>query len=250
MCKNEKMLLLLSGHMDGCNTPEEEAQLEAHLAECPDCRRILTEYEQLDAGIADFAQAPPADFTANVMRAVEAEPHHFTEKKPRRFFFGFATAAAAVAAVFLLAVGSGKLPLPGLASARLINSGMKSADEAAAEEPAAMAAEAPAAEEAAPAEAEMSFSPAAGEELFPANVDCAALARSENCPVGLLYADPADLPELEDAPSLRLDGGIRYDITQKTLNELANRFTDLQIFEPDGYLPDDRGPAVLIVVTE
>ena len=73
MCKNEKMLLLLSGHLDGCNTAEEEALLQAHLAECPDCRRILTEYEKIDAGIAGLTQAPPANFTANVMRAVQAD---------------------------------------------------------------------------------------------------------------------------------------------------------------------------------
>ena len=57
MCKNEEMLLLLSGHLDGCNTAEEEAMLEAHVAECPDCRRILTEYERFDAGIGGYSVA-------------------------------------------------------------------------------------------------------------------------------------------------------------------------------------------------
>ena len=257
MCKNEKMLLLLSGHLDGCNTAEEEARLEAHLAECPDCRRILTEYEKIDAGIADLTQAPPANFTANVMRAVEAEPHQAAPAKPRKFSFGFATAVAAAAAIFLLAVGSGKLPQLGLTSAKLNDSAMKSADAEpmAADEPMAEAESAPAAEpmaEAAEAEIpETTFARAAqGADILPANVDCAALARAENRPVGLLFAEPADLPELEGASSLPLNGGFRYDVTQETLDELAERFGDLQVFEPEGYLPEDDNPAYLIVVTD
>ena len=257
MCKNEEMLLLLSGHMDGCNTAEEEALLEAHLAECPDCRRILTEYEKIDAGLADFDQALPDDFTKNVMRAVSAEPRVAESKKPRRFTFGFATAAAAVAAVLLLAIGSGALPQLGTASAKLNNSAMKSADAmepAAAEEPMAEAEPAPADEPMAAEPAadtpKAAFAESARENDFPANVDCAALAHSEQRPVALLYADPADLPELEGAPSLPLDGGVRYDVTQETLDALAKRFGDLQIFEPEGYLPEGDNPAYLIVVDE
>ena len=250
MCKNEKMLLLLSGHLDGCNTAEEEALLQAHLAECPDCRRILTEYEKIDAGIAGLTQAPPANFTANVMRAVQAEPRTAAPKKPRRFSFGFGTAAAAVAAIFLLAVGSGKLPQLGAGRAMLNDAAVKSADA----EPAEIAAEEPAAaaETDTPAAAEPEAMYAAGTQLnrMPANVDCAALARAENRPVGLLYADPAELPELDSAPSLPLDGGTRYEVTQKSLDALALRFDDLQVFEPEGYLPEEDHPAYLIVVEQ
>ena len=130
MCKNEEMLLLLSGHLDGCNTAEEEAMLEAHVAECPDCRRILTEYERFDAGIGDLTQEPPAGFTAGVMRAIKEDQPKAVDKKPRRFTFGFATAVAAVAAVFLLAIGSGMLPQLGFAGAKLNTPVMKSADVA------------------------------------------------------------------------------------------------------------------------
>ena len=268
MCKNEKMLLLLSGHLDGCNTSEEEAMLQAHLAQCPDCRRILTEYEKIDAGIADLTQAPPANFTANVMRAVQAEPRRAEPKKPRRFSFGFGTAAAAVAAVLLLAIGAGRLPQLSLGSAKLSDAAVPepkeawpaaAAEEPAAEEPAAEAepepmeepAEAEESAEAASEEApEAAFSESLGEHHFPASVDCAALSRAENLAVGLLYADPADLPELKDAPSLPLDGGTRYEVTQESLDELASRFDDLQVFEPEGYLPEDETPAYLIVIDQ
>ena len=249
MCKNEEMLLLLSGHADGCNTPEEEARLQAHLAECPDCRRVLEEYEAMDAAIAGLPLAMPENFTANVMRAVEAEPRKAEAKKPRRFTFGFATAAAAVAAIMLLAIGSGKLPIPGNTSARLNIFPSKSAESPAAEE---YAAQEPASEpEAAPAEAKPGATlqaPAVASGPMAANVACAALARAENRPVGVLYADPAELTELVHAPSLPLDGGMRYEIDQKTLYDLAVRFADLQIYEPDGFRPQDDAPAYLIVV--
>ena len=265
MCKNEKMLLLLSGHLDGCNTSEEEALLQEHLAQCPDCRRILTEYEKIDAGIADLTQAPPASFTANVMRAVQAEPRRAEPKKPRRFSFGFGTAVAAVAAILLLAIGAGKLPQLSTGSAKLSDAAIPEAEEAwpaaADEEPAAEAeaepepmeepAEAEEAAEAASEEApEAAFMENLGEHHFPASVDCAALSRAENLAVGLLYADPEDLPELKDAPSLPLDGGTRYEVTQESLDELASRFDDLQVFEPEGYLPEDETPAYLIIIDQ
>ena len=118
--------------------------------------------------------------------------------------------------------------------------------EDAAAEPAA------AAETDTPAAAEPEAMYAAGTQLnrMPANVDCAALARAENRPVGLLYADPAELPELDGAPSLPLDGGTRYEVTQKSLDALALRFDDLQVFEPEGYLPEEDHPAYLIVVEQ
>ena len=252
MCENEEMLLLLSGRLDGCNTPEEEARLDIHLAECPDCRRVFEEYKALDAGLAGLTRKAPVNFTANVMRAVEAEPAAAAPKKNRRWTFGFGTAAAAIAAVLLLAIGSGMLPQMRMGSAKMADSIKASADEAM-PEPAYDAEPAPAAEEA-PAEAAMeepeaAFAEAMPARALPANVDCAALANDENCSVGLLYADPAGIPELEGVPSLPLDGGMRYEISQKTLNDLGARFPDLQIFEPEGCLPGDGDPAYLIVVT-
>lgn len=238
MCKNEQMLILLSGHLDGCNTPEEEARLEAHLAQCPDCRTTLEEYRRGDALLASLRQQAPADFTANVMRAVEAEPRKVVQAPKRKWHFGYATAVAAIAAVVILAAGS--LPGPGAGSAKL----SMSADLAQTTEEAPQAAE----PEAAPFEApQTSFAEAQDADFLPANVDCAALARAEHCPVGLIYADPSDLGELSDAPSLPLSGGVRYSVTQKTLDALRARYEEMQVYEPEGYLPADDNPAYLIV---
>ena len=48
----EEAMELLSGSIDGENTPEEERRLQAHLAECPACRALLEAYRAVDAATA------------------------------------------------------------------------------------------------------------------------------------------------------------------------------------------------------
>ena len=257
MCENEKMQLLISGHLAGCNTPEEEQALQAHLAECADCRQALEEYEKLDALLRSVRIEAPEGLVENVMRAVEAEPRRSEPAKKRRLPFGFATAAAAVAAVLLLAVNAGWLPGLTQGSAKLFP--MKSADivEPAAEaepvpepEAAAEAMPAPAEEPAAAEEPEASYSAATESPRdLPANVDVQALADAEFCPVGVLYADPAEIPELEGKASLPLSGGLRYTLRQSELNAIAADY-DMTVYMPESYTNDDNGRALLIVVTE
>ena len=47
----EDALVLLSGHLDGENSEEEEAQLSAHLRQCPACRELLAAFQAADQGI-------------------------------------------------------------------------------------------------------------------------------------------------------------------------------------------------------
>lgn len=250
MCENEKMQLLISGHLDGCNTPEEERALQEHLARCPDCRQALKEYERIDALLRSIPPAEvPEGLTERIMQAVEAEPRRSAPAKKRKLPFGFATAAAAVAAVLLLAVSSGWLPGMGNGSAKLFAS--KSADAempAAAAEPAC--AEEPEAEEPAAIAPEAAYSAATETPAgLPANVDAQALADAELCPVGVLYADPAGIPELEGRSSLPLSGGLRYTLRQSELNAIAAGY-DLTVYTPESYINDDNGRALLIVVTQ
>ena len=248
MCENEKMQLLLSGHLDGCNTPEEEQALQAHLAECADCRQALEDYKRYDDILRAARQAAPAGFTAGVMKAVEAEPRRSAPAKRRKLPFGFATAVAAAAAVLLLAVNAGLLPGMGNGSAKLFAS--KSADIA---EPAAEAEPAPepeAVEEPAAIAPDASFSAATEAPAgLPANVDAQALADAEFCPVGVLCADPAGIPELEGKAPLSLSGGLRYTLRQSELNAIAAG-RDMQIYTPETYAPDGNGRALLIVVAQ
>lgn len=97
---------LLSGHIDGVNTEEEEAKLQEHLAVCPACRTLLQELEQTDALLAQ-TPAPPADLTARIMKQIP-------KKRRRRGLLYFAAPAAtlATAAVLALAVfGAWNLPV-------------------------------------------------------------------------------------------------------------------------------------------
>ena len=244
MCRNEEMQLLLSGRLDGCNTLEEEQALDQHLAECADCRQALEDYKKIDELLRETRQAAPAEFTANVMRAVEAEPRRVEAKpKKRRLPFGFATAAAAVAAALILAVNAGWLPGLNQGTAKLFPH--KAAD---AVEPEAAPAEVPEA-----VEEEAALAPAPKERAaLPANVDARALAQAEGCPVGVLYADPAEIPELEGREALALDGGLRYSLTEDEFYALAGQYADrdLTIYTPVHQPPDTAGNAILIVVTE
>lgn len=101
----EEALVLLSGHLDGANTPEEEARLEDHLARCPDCRRILDAYTAMDQGILELSEEPPAQLHDRIMAAVAAEAKPRRRRRVRPAVMGLAAAA-----VLCLALGLGYLP--------------------------------------------------------------------------------------------------------------------------------------------
>lgn len=102
----EEALLLLSGHLDGQNTGEEEAQLQAHLAACEDCRRLLEDLQALDQGVLSLEEEPPADLCESVMAAIRREAPR--QKKKRRWVLP----ATAAAAVLVLLAGAGALAAP------------------------------------------------------------------------------------------------------------------------------------------
>lgn len=97
----EEALPLLSAHLDGENSPEEEAALQAHLARCAACREILEAYEAIDRGVARPEADPPEALHANVMAQVRRRA-----RPRRRRWLGI----AAVAAVLALVIAAGRLP--------------------------------------------------------------------------------------------------------------------------------------------
>ncbi len=102
---------LISLHIDGETTPEQESALQAHLAECESCRELLRAYEDIQSGVADLEVDPPERFAEGVMYRVSQEAGGNGGKK-RRFAFGHATAFAAVAAALVILVGTGLVKLP------------------------------------------------------------------------------------------------------------------------------------------
>lgn len=60
---------LISASLDGGLTAEEQARLDAHLAQCPDCRALWEQLNGLEAELMEL-EAPGPDFTDRVMAAV------------------------------------------------------------------------------------------------------------------------------------------------------------------------------------
>ncbi|MEI3331497.1 MAG: zf-HC2 domain-containing protein [Oscillospiraceae bacterium] len=84
--------------LDGETTPEETAEVRAHLADCPDCRAYVADAMTLRAAFPTEEDAElPADFAKNVMAAVVKTPQPRPKKQP----WGKVAAAAACVAVLL-----------------------------------------------------------------------------------------------------------------------------------------------------
>ena len=99
--KCEDALLLISGHIDGENSLEEEQLLQAHLADCEACRAILQAWTEADQGIASLEEDAPADLCEKVMASIGAP------KKKQRWWPVLATAAAVA---LVIGLGSGYVP--------------------------------------------------------------------------------------------------------------------------------------------
>lgn len=107
----ERYLELLSGHMDGCNTEAEEAELLQHLEGCAHCRDLLHAMQETQQLLKDDMRPAPADLTQRIMTAVSKAP----KKQRRSKGFWISTAAAGVAAAAMLCfafLGGGGLAMP------------------------------------------------------------------------------------------------------------------------------------------
>ena len=101
----EEALILISGHLDQTNSPQEEAQLQLHLKTCPSCRSLFQEMTLDDQNLRAMEAQPPAHFCEDVMAAIRMEKA--APKKKRRIW---PVAATAAAAALLLAIGVKSLP--------------------------------------------------------------------------------------------------------------------------------------------
>ena len=104
-------LPLLSGHLDGENSPEEEQRLQAHLAQCANCRARLQAFERGDRLLRADTAVPPAGLTASILAAAAKTPQRPVKKPRRAYWGGFATGLAAAALVVFTLLG----PLKGFA---------------------------------------------------------------------------------------------------------------------------------------
>lgn len=96
---------LLDAFVDGELTAAEMAEVQAHLAECPDCQAYVDDALAIRA---DFPTAEstelPADFAGHVMQAVAKTPQSRPKKQP---WGKLAAAAACLAVIVLVQYGAG-----------------------------------------------------------------------------------------------------------------------------------------------
>lgn len=80
MISCERAWELLNLHLDGALSPQEEQELEEHLASCPACRKEQEELAQMSQALRGLGEVQvPADFTQRVMEQVRAE----SQEKPK-----------------------------------------------------------------------------------------------------------------------------------------------------------------------
>lgn len=106
-------LELLSAQLDGAITIEQQAALDAHLASCPECRRIQRELQLADEALPGLQQEPPRLLHDAVMQEIRRETRQKKERKPLLRFVGVMAAAAALLAVL---AGFQLVRLPGFDS--------------------------------------------------------------------------------------------------------------------------------------
>ena len=81
-CK--EALELLSAQLDGAITIEEQAALDAHLALCPECRKIQNELRLADEALPGLQQEPPQLLHDAVMQEIRRETRQKKERKDRK----------------------------------------------------------------------------------------------------------------------------------------------------------------------
>lgn len=226
----EEALVLLSGHLDGQNSEEEAARLQDHLAQCPDCRRLMEDLKALDAGLLSLEEEPPADLCESVMEVIRQEAP--VRKKKRRWVWP----TTAAAAVLILLAGAGTLAAPKLHTTEDAAPQMARMMATAVEPEMA---EAEAADEAAGISLYSGMAEAALYTAAPEDSPAQALAEERQAPVVLVYGA---LPELDGLPCEALeDGGLLYTL------ETAESASILWEAHPDEavlYLPEETAAEV------
>ena len=108
MLECDQALELISAHIDGALTPEEEQALSEHLEVCPDCRSLLADLEQLHQEMGALSQqsvSPPPQLQGDIMARIRAEARPRAGIRGRGRWRAW-VAMAALFAVVLLGAGT------------------------------------------------------------------------------------------------------------------------------------------------
>ena len=89
----ERYQELISRMLDEDLSAEETERLHAHIASCPECRRVADAFSMLHTTMADDLQPPPEGFSEAVMEQIRHEPVSIAKKRGARIGRWFAIAA-------------------------------------------------------------------------------------------------------------------------------------------------------------
>lgn len=103
----EQVLEAVSAALDGELSPAEQAQLEAHLAVCPECRALAEELSALNAALEEYEPAPPQWLAERVMERVAEQDRVVPISAGRRPGWRRWTGLAAALALTVCAGGIG-----------------------------------------------------------------------------------------------------------------------------------------------
>ena len=249
----EEARIQLSAYVDDELSELERARLEAHLAQCPDCSALLQAYRDIDAGLLELSEPAPEDFARRVMDNLPEQ----TRPKRRRFAYGGFTAVAAVAAVLVLAIATGKLKMPRAAPVMAESATTTMETAPASQAPAAgeIRSEEPAAPGGAPSAAYFTMEQPA-EEPAEAQAELAeeTAAASDTLEASLFAARDMDAPAEETAAEEEaaveetpMDGGLDTGVfayQSNTRDENAEEAeAEPAVSEEDAYSDTDTGSA-------
>lgn len=212
----DKALEVLSAELDGMLGEAEHAELQAHLAQCADCRRVYETLRDVDAMLPETQLEPPRALHDAVMREVRADA---AKRQQKKRWVPVAVIGAAAAAAFVL--GSfGLIEMPGFSNRNQSSASLHEIVDT----------------------------------LFPETQSdehtseaAAQYARDNACAVLAIW-DCASLPELADSNGRLSDGGWVYPVDAETLETLLEQYRD--VYPMESYAPDGAVKTAAIVLYE
>ena len=191
----DKALEVLSAELDGMLGEAEHAELQAHLAQCADCRRVYETLRDVDAMLPETQLEPPRALHDAVMREVRADA---AKRQQKKRWVPVAVIGAAAAAAFVL--GSfGLIEMPGFSNRDQSSASLHEIVDT----------------------------------LFPETQSdehtseaAVQYARDNACAVLAIW-DCASLPELADSNGRLSDGGWVYPVDAETLETLLEQYRDV-----------------------
>lgn len=115
MAHCDESIELISAALDGALSPEEQARLEAHLAQCPACKALYEDLSMIHQNLLDLPPVEvPQGLTERIMDAVAAEAAQSKVvplPQPRKSAFPWQRWAATAAAVAVVILGGWQMAL-------------------------------------------------------------------------------------------------------------------------------------------